>query len=382
MPEREEPAPRTSSSPLRGQQLGVRRGVGAVDSGPHRPYEGQQRGVLIAQEAPREPVSSSPLRGAATRPAPPRDTTCRVLIAPMRGQQQLVDLGAAGVVGRIVIAPMRDGNSGDEATGSSSWPRAGGRSPLFRGAGNPPTVDSHYAKSHRRLPQNSIPFLLVSFTFSTNWPIRNTASRHALTSILRTPGFSPAARYRNCNTNSFPDPAGSGKEHYRFAATCPAPAGTRDGSEGKTPARHAGAKEDAAMRSEPQTPAAQHRRTRHQGTSRTCRIAISVNEAEQEELEQAARAEALTVSAFVAEKALAAARGTVPQSAVPLREALTDLTRATAQIQKAGTNLNQAVAALNATGEAPGNLVHYARYTITVVDKIDQIVLRIRQHLP
>jgi uncharacterized protein (DUF1778 family) len=126
----------------------------------------------------------------------------------------------------------------------------------------------------------------------------------------------------------------------------------------------------------------QHRRTRHQGTSRTRRIAISVNQAEQEELELAAQAEALTPSAFVAEKALAAARRTLPQTTAPLREALADLARATAQVQKVGTNLNQAVAALNATGEAPGNLIQYARYATTIVEKIDQIVLRIRQHLP
>jgi uncharacterized protein (DUF1778 family) len=126
----------------------------------------------------------------------------------------------------------------------------------------------------------------------------------------------------------------------------------------------------------------QHRRTRHQGTSRTCRIAISVDQAEQEELEQAACAEALTLSAFVAEKALAAARHTLPPTTAPLREALADLARATAQVQKVGTNLNQAVAALNATGLAPGNLIQYARYATTIVEKIDQIVLRIRQHLP
>jgi len=134
--------------------------------------------------------------------------------------------------------------------------------------------------------------------------------------------------------------------------------------------------------SERPTTRAQHRRTRHQGKSRSCRIAISVDQAEQEELQQAARAEALTVSAFVAEKALAAARRTLPQTTAPLREALADLARATAQIQKVGTNLNQAVAALNATGQAPGNLIQYARYATTIVEKMDQIVLGIRQRLP
>jgi uncharacterized protein (DUF1778 family) len=116
--------------------------------------------------------------------------------------------------------------------------------------------------------------------------------------------------------------------------------------------------------------------------SRTCRIAISVSSTEQEELQQAAHAEALTVSAYVAEKALAAARRTIPQSTVPLRELQADLNRATAQLQKAGTNLNQAVAALNATGQTPGNLIHYARYVATVTEKLDTIVTKVGHLLP
>jgi uncharacterized protein (DUF1778 family) len=136
------------------------------------------------------------------------------------------------------------------------------------------------------------------------------------------------------------------------------------------------------MGSESAGPITQHRRTRHQGTSRTCRIAISVSRTEQEELQQAAHAEALTVSAYVAEKALAAARRTIPQSTAPLRELQADLNCATAQLQKAGTNLNQAVAALNATGQAPGNLIHYARYVATVTEKLDTIVTKIGRLLP
>jgi hypothetical protein len=126
----------------------------------------------------------------------------------------------------------------------------------------------------------------------------------------------------------------------------------------------------------------QRRRTPRQGRVRGCRIAISVDGPEQAELEQAARSEGLTVSAFVAEKALAAARRTVPPAIGPLREALGELIRASVQVQKVGTNLNQAVAALNATGQAPGNLIQYARYAATVIDKLDQIAARVSRHLP
>jgi hypothetical protein len=140
-------------------------------------------------------------------------------------------------------------------------------------------------------------------------------------------------------------------------------------------------KEALKMESEPEIPQPQRRRSRRQGISRPCRIAISVSYAERAELEQAACAEALTVSAFVAERALAAARRSVPPPAVPLREALAGLIRATAQVQRVGTNLNQAVAALNATGQPPGNLIQYARYAATVVQRMDQVVLRIRRQL-
>jgi uncharacterized protein (DUF1778 family) len=128
--------------------------------------------------------------------------------------------------------------------------------------------------------------------------------------------------------------------------------------------------------------AGQRRRTRQQGRSRSCRIAISVDELEQAELEQAARSEGLTLSAFVADNALAAARRSIPKATAPLREALTELIRATVQVQKVGTNLNQAVAALNATGQPPGNLIQYARYATTVIEKLDQIANKVAQRLP
>jgi hypothetical protein len=84
----------------------------------------------------------------------------------------------------------------------------------------------------------------------------------------------------------------------------------------------------------------------------------------------------------VADKALAGARRTIPPVTAPLREALAELIRATVQVQKVGTNLNQAVAALNATGEAPGNLIQYARYATTVIGKLDQIAAKVVQRLP
>ncbi len=128
----------------------------------------------------------------------------------------------------------------------------------------------------------------------------------------------------------------------------------------------------------PQFPLDQRQRARHQGRQRACRIAISVDERERDELERAAQEEGLTVSAYVADKALAAARHVIP-SAVGLREALADLVRATFQVQKVGVNLNQAVAALNSTGEDPGNLMQYARYVAAVIERLYQIAAKVSE---
>lgn len=127
---------------------------------------------------------------------------------------------------------------------------------------------------------------------------------------------------------------------------------------------------------------AQRRRTRRPGNTRSCRIAISVDQSEQAELEQAARAEGLTASAFVAQAALAAAQRTIPPATAAFREAVTHLIRATVQVQRVGTNLNQAVAALNATGQAPGNLIPYAQYAARVIERVEQIAEKIGRQLP
>ena len=113
-----------------------------------------------------------------------------------------------------------------------------------------------------------------------------------------------------------------------------------------------------------------------------CRIAISVNEDERRELEGAAGETGLTVSAFVADRALAAARHQAPAAPVPLREAMRDLNHATAQLQRAGTNFNQAVAALNATGRPPGNLAAYGRYTAAVAARVQEAADRVQRQLP
>lgn len=124
------------------------------------------------------------------------------------------------------------------------------------------------------------------------------------------------------------------------------------------------------------------RRARRPGRVKSHRIAIAVDEAEHQDLEDAAREDGLTVSAFVANRALAAARRTAPTAAESLRQALLALNHATAQLQRAGVNLNQSVAALNATGQAPGNLLQYARYTASVAEKVGTAADQVQRMLP
>ena len=109
------------------------------------------------------------------------------------------------------------------------------------------------------------------------------------------------------------------------------------------------------------------------------RIAIAVDEAERDE---AAGDLGLTVSAFVANAALRAAQGTGGTDVPGLREAVRELARAAVQVQRIGTNLNQAVAALNATGQATGDLMPCARYATTVIQRLDEAAARVADQLP
>jgi ABC-type transporter Mla subunit MlaD len=70
--------------------------------------------------------------------------------------------------------------------------------------------------------------------------------------------------------------------------------------------------------------------------------------------------------------ALAAARGTVPPTPSATRQALAELMAARTQLRRFGTNVNQAVAALNATGEAPEWLALAVETTARAVRRVDE----------
>jgi hypothetical protein len=79
-------------------------------------------------------------------------------------------------------------------------------------------------------------------------------------------------------------------------------------------------------------------------------VQFSLTEDEFAEVSGAAARRGLARGAFAAEATLSSAREVPAQAWSPLREALVELMSAAGLVRRVGTNLNQAVARLNATG--------------------------------
>jgi hypothetical protein len=123
------------------------------------------------------------------------------------------------------------------------------------------------------------------------------------------------------------------------------------------------------------------RRSR-EATRRVRRIEISLTSEEFAALDQAASRAALSRGAYTARAALAAARGGHGQDSALLREALAELIRSAGLARRAGVNLNQAVAKLNATGQPPGDLLPWAQETMRRAHRLDAAAEEVRKRLP
>jgi hypothetical protein len=128
----------------------------------------------------------------------------------------------------------------------------------------------------------------------------------------------------------------------------------------------------------PPTGSRSRRRPREEA-ARACTVRFGLTEAEFAELEQAAGRAGLAKGAYAAEAALSAARGTAVEPDTVFREALGELIRASGLVRKIGTLLNQAVAKLNATGQAPGDLLPYAQACMRRVDHLDAVAEQLRK---
>jgi len=119
----------------------------------------------------------------------------------------------------------------------------------------------------------------------------------------------------------------------------------------------------------------------HRFPARGRRITVRLDDAEHAAIELAAGRAGLTPTGYVGAVALAAATGSVGPAPSEMREALAELVAARAQVRRFGGNVNQAVAALNATGEAPvwrGQAVELAGRAVRRVDEAAELLMRRR----
>jgi hypothetical protein len=124
------------------------------------------------------------------------------------------------------------------------------------------------------------------------------------------------------------------------------------------------------------------RRRSRQPVSRPRTVQFSLTLEEFEAVSSAAARAGLARGAYAAEVTLAAARGTEAREASPLREALADLMSAAGLVRRVGTNLNQAVARLNATGQRGDDLLPSAEFCARVIRRLDEAAEQVRRNIP
>ncbi len=122
-------------------------------------------------------------------------------------------------------------------------------------------------------------------------------------------------------------------------------------------------------------------RRRTRGQERREPITVKLSAAEKAALSDAAERAGMALAAYVCEAAMDAAE----HRAVPVpkmqRELLAELLRVAGLVRRAGTNLNQAVARMNATGEPGPDLGPSAAYCTRVLDHVDQAAEVIKRRL-
>ena len=127
----------------------------------------------------------------------------------------------------------------------------------------------------------------------------------------------------------------------------------------------------------------QGRRRARQLVPRTRRVEVTLTGEECAVIQAAARRAGLAHRAYIAQAVLAAAANGGPLGdREALRRALIELMRAAGLVRRIGTNISQAVAKLNATGQPAGDLRAYAAGTIRRADHLDAVADAVRKALP
>jgi Mobilization protein NikA len=126
----------------------------------------------------------------------------------------------------------------------------------------------------------------------------------------------------------------------------------------------------------------QGRRRARQPVPRTRTVEFTLTAQEYAILVEAAGRAGMARRAYAATVVLAAAaNGTPVSSQDPLELVLIELMRAAGLVRRIAANLNQAVAKLNATGQAAGDLPRYAADSIRRADHIDAVADAVRKAL-
>jgi hypothetical protein len=126
----------------------------------------------------------------------------------------------------------------------------------------------------------------------------------------------------------------------------------------------------------------QGRRRARQPVPRTRVVEFTLTGEEYAVLVEAAGRAGMARRAYAAQAALhAAANGTTISGQDPLELMLIELMRAAGLVRHIAINLNQAVAKLNATGQATGDLPRYAADSLRRADHIDQVADVVRKAL-
>ncbi len=124
------------------------------------------------------------------------------------------------------------------------------------------------------------------------------------------------------------------------------------------------------------------RRRSRQAVPRPKVVQFSLTEEEFADVSAAADRLALAWGAYAAGVVLAAARQRPSSGVSPLREALVELMTAAGLVRRAGTNLNQAVAKLNSTGQPGADLLPAAEFCVRVIRRLDDAAEHVRRAVP
>jgi hypothetical protein len=126
----------------------------------------------------------------------------------------------------------------------------------------------------------------------------------------------------------------------------------------------------------------QGRRRARQMVPRTRRVEFTLTGEEYAVIIAAAGRAGLARGACVGQAVLAAAaNGRYADGQESLRQVLIELMRAAGLVRRIATNLNQAAAKLNATGQPTGDLPRYAAESIRRADHIDAVADAVRKAL-